>query len=142
MPAGDLPLASPGLAGTTAEVYTSATVELPEVVRLFVVYFNKQLKSGNVYEAAASPSQSIHGRRADLLWRPQPGAQSVMPVNESWAEEPTWAADSAIGKPPKSEARFSGEGRSTSRGRFVAATWPRNAAATWLRHPFKAFLMS
>jgi hypothetical protein len=59
-----------------------------------------------------------------------------MPVNESWAEEPTWAADSAIGKPPKSEVRFSGEGRSTVRSvsSNISAAYGPNAAAAWLRH--------
>jgi len=67
--------------GTTAEVYTSATVELPEVVRLFVVYFNKQLKSGNVYEVH-SAYEATFNKLTDRLYKtsPWPTAEVVSPL--------------------------------------------------------------
>eukprot|EP00967_Tisochrysis_lutea_P091988 scaffold132407_cov33-Tisochrysis_lutea.AAC.4 len=39
--------------GQAGEVYTAQTVELPEVIRLFIPYFHKQMQQGSVYEIHA-----------------------------------------------------------------------------------------
>jgi translation initiation factor 3 subunit L len=67
--------------GAAAEVYTAETVELPEVIRLFAVYFQKQLREGNVYEVH-SIYESTFNKLTDRFYKssPWPNAETIAPL--------------------------------------------------------------
>jgi len=67
--------------GAAGEVYTAETVELPEVIRLFVVYFQKQVREGNVYEVHTN-YEATFNKLTDRFYKstPWPSAETIAPL--------------------------------------------------------------